>query len=82
MGNTKKAMRVVSIKLPVDLDDALTALAEARQVSRSLVLREALTHYAKIPQASVLTAIGDRVGSLRGPVDLATHRKHMKGYGE
>jgi hypothetical protein len=82
MGNTKKPMRVVSMKLPAELDELLTELANARQVSRSMVLREALATYAKVPMASVVVAVGARVGALTGPRDLSTHAKHMQGYGE
>ena len=82
MSNTGKPMRVISMKIPAELDQLLTELAEARQVSRSMVLREALASYARVPVASVVDAAGDRVGGLRGPRDLSTNKKHMKGYGE
>jgi predicted transcriptional regulator len=81
-------MRVVSIKLPEALDKQLTELARHRNVSRSAVLREALESFARgsrgsrASPGSVTQAAGDLVGSLQGPRDLASHSKHMAGYGE
>jgi metal-responsive CopG/Arc/MetJ family transcriptional regulator len=82
MGNTKAAMRVVSIKLPEDLDQELSEIAKRRNASRSAILREALESFARGSKRSATSAAGDLVGSLRGPRDLSTHRKHLSGYGE
>lgn len=75
-------MRTVSFKLPEDLDDALSELARSRGASRSAVVREALEALAKGKRRSVAALAGDLVGSVDGPVDLATSRKHMSGYGK
>jgi len=82
MGNTRPSMRVVSLKLPEDLDRELTRIARRRHASRSAVLREALESFARGSQRSVTAAAGDLVGSLRGPRDLSTNAKHLAGYGE
>jgi metal-responsive CopG/Arc/MetJ family transcriptional regulator len=82
MGNTRSSMRVVSIKLPEELDEQLTEIARRRNASRSAILREALEAFARGSRRSVTQAAGDLVGSLRGPRDLATSPKHMAGYGE
>lgn len=74
-------MRTVSFKLPEDLDDALSELARSRGASRSAVVREALEALAKGKRRSVTSLAGDLVGSVDGPTDLATNRKHMSGYG-
>jgi predicted transcriptional regulator len=74
-------MRVVSLKLPEELDRELTRIARDRQASRSAVLREALETFARGSQRSVTAAAGDLVGSLRGPTDLSTNPKHLSGYG-
>ena len=74
-------MRTVSFKLPGDLDDALSELARTRGASRSAVVREALEALAKGKRRSVTSLAGDLVGSVDGPDDLATNRKHMSGYG-
>ena len=75
-------MRVVSIKLPEDLDNELSEIARRRNATRSAVLREALEAFARGPRRSVTAAAGDLVGSLEGPRDLSTSKKHMAGYGE
>ncbi len=76
-------MRVVSIKLPADLDKELTELARKRRLTRSAVVREALDSYARRPRRSVISAAGGLIGALKGgPVDLATSGRHMAGYGK
>jgi Arc/MetJ-type ribon-helix-helix transcriptional regulator len=74
-------MRTVSFKLPEALDDALNELARSRGASRSALVREALESLAKGKRRSVTSLAGDLVGSVAGPADLATSRKHMSGYG-
>lgn len=75
-------MRTVSFKLPPELDDALDELARSRGASRSALVREALEALAKGKRRSVTALAGDLVGSLEGPTDLATNKKHMSGYGK
>jgi Arc/MetJ-type ribon-helix-helix transcriptional regulator len=74
-------MRTVSFKLPEELDDALSELARTRRSSRSALFREALQSLAKGKRRSVTALASDLVGSVDGPVDLATNPKHMSGYG-
>jgi predicted transcriptional regulator len=76
-------MRPVSIKLPEHLEQLLDRLARERNLTRSAVVREALEAYANRSRASSVTAAaGDLVGSLSGPADLSTSRKHLAGFGE
>lgn len=75
-------MRTVSFKLPEALDDALNDLARTRGSSRSALVREALESLAKGKRRSVTALASDLVGSVEGPTDLATNRKHMAGYGK
>jgi Arc/MetJ-type ribon-helix-helix transcriptional regulator len=75
-------MRTVSFKLPEDLDNALNELARTRRSSRSALVREALESLAKGKCRSVTALAGDLVGSVAGPSDLATNRKHLSGYGK
>jgi Arc/MetJ-type ribon-helix-helix transcriptional regulator len=74
-------MRTVSFKLPEELDDALTELARSRGASRSALVRQAIEALAKGKRRSVTSLAGHLVGSVDGPSDLATNRKHMSGYG-
>ena len=75
-------MRTISIKLPEELDRALTELAKKRSASRSALLRQALEAFTKSQATSVSEAAGDLAGTLDGPKDLSSSSKHMKGYGE
>lgn len=75
-------MRTVSFKLPEALDDALTDLAQRRNVSRSAVVRESLAALATDTHHSVTAAVDNLVGSLKGPSDLSTNPAHMTGYGK
>jgi predicted transcriptional regulator len=82
MSITKQAMRVISIKLPRDLEQELSRLARKSNSSRSAILRDALEQYANNRPRSVTAAAGEVVGSVRAPRDLSTHKKHLVGYGE
>jgi metal-responsive CopG/Arc/MetJ family transcriptional regulator len=77
-----KPMRTVSIKLPADLDQALTELSERRHTSRSALLREAVERLTREERETVGELASDLIGSLEGPKDLSTSPKHMKGFGE
>lgn len=75
------AMRTVSFKLPRHVVDALGALAQRRKVSRSALAREALEALLESGRQSVTSLAADLVGSVEGPVDLATNPRHMRGFG-
>ncbi len=83
MSNTDQPMRVVSIKLPAELDRELTELARKRRSTRSAVVRAALNSYSQKPRRSVISAAGDLVGSLKGgPTNLSVGIRHMANYGK
>ena len=75
-------MRTVSFKIPEGLDDALSDLSRKRKSTRSALVRQALEALTTDNRLSVTAAVGQLVGSLNGPTDLSTHRKHMAGYGK
>lgn len=75
-------MRTVSFKLSEALDDALTDLAQRRNVSRSAIVRESLAALATDTHRSVTAVVDTLVGSLDGPPDLSTNPAHMTGYGK
>jgi predicted transcriptional regulator len=75
-------MRTVSFKLPEDLDDAIAELARRRHSTKSELVREGLAALAKSGPRSVTASAGNLVGSLDGPRDLSTGKRHMVGYGK
>ncbi len=78
-------MTARTIKLDPALDRDIDALAKSRNVSRSVIVREALAEYVRREgkPRSFIDAAGDLIGSIGGgPRDLSTNRKHMRGYGE
>ncbi|HTR76719.1 MAG TPA: ribbon-helix-helix domain-containing protein [Gemmatimonadaceae bacterium] len=75
-------MRPFSIKLPEQLEQRLDEIARERNLTRSMVVREALQAYTARPLRSAAAAAGDLVGSLAGPRDLSTASKHMAGFGK
>jgi predicted transcriptional regulator len=79
-------MKTLSLKLPDELNIKINAVAKRRRLSKSEIVRDALTAYlAKetTPQkGSALDLAGDLVGSLEGPGDLSHHEEYMRGYGE
>jgi predicted transcriptional regulator len=74
-------MRTVSFKLPESLDDALTALARARGLSRSAIVREALEFALKARGRSVTALACDLVGAVERPADPGGDPEHLSGYG-
>ena len=83
MSYTEKPMRIVSFKLPAELDRELTDLARKRRSSRSAVVRDALDAYTRRPRTSVISAAGDLIGSIKvGPTDRSDGARHMANYGK
>lgn len=78
-------MTTVSVKLPASTDAKLTAAARRRGGTKSDVIREALdAHFTRRrgdDRASCLDLVGDLVGCIQGPVDLASNPRHMRRYG-
>ncbi len=82
-------MSVLTCKLPSALDGRLADLANRRGVAKSVLVREAieakLTEEAASPRhrpANLLEALGDSVGSITsGKRDLASNKKHLRGFG-
>jgi len=82
-------MNVLTCKLPHALDGRLAELAKRRGVPKSVLVREAIE--AKIAEdaaaphrrpANLLEALGDSVGSISsGKRDLASNKKHLRGFG-
>ncbi|MHC4470167.1 MAG: ribbon-helix-helix domain-containing protein [Planctomycetota bacterium] len=75
-------MRIISVKLPEELDRLLTKLARSRGASRSSIIRRALESFARTTGDSVAAAAADLVGCVEGPADLSTAKRHLAGFGE
>jgi hypothetical protein len=78
-------MKTVSLKLSDALHARLTKLAKQRGAPKSAVLRDALDVYlatdGRSDGLSCLDLAGDLVGSIAGPSDLSTNKRHLRGYG-
>lgn len=79
-------MTTITCKLPEALDAELESVAAKRGVSKSEVVREALE--SSLPEQkrraglSAFEAMKSGCGMIQdGPRDLATHPRHMEGFG-
>ena len=79
-------MKVLTVKVPEELDLKLTAVAARRRESKSALIRAALDHIVESSEAitpnSCLDLAKDLIGSVEGPADLSYNKKHLKGYGQ
>lgn len=80
-------MQTLSLKLPDTLLQEINEISEERGISKSSFIREAVTQYlhggSTSPQSgSFLDLASDLCGSVAGPKDLSTNKKHLEGYGE
>lgn len=74
-------MKTVTVKLPDQAYRALSRTAEQRGVSKSEIIREALS-VREAPGRSLYSRIEDLVfDDPSAPRDLSSHPRHMKGYG-
>lgn len=79
-----RRMRTISLKLPEEIDNRLEARARELGKTKSALTREALSTFLQGQPAtavSCLDLVQDLVGTVHGPRDLASNRKHMRGYG-
>ncbi len=76
-------MKILTAKLPPDLETKLEAEAKRRGLKKSAVVREALAMYMTDTKKeySCLDLAGDLAGCVSGPADLSTHKKHLEGFG-
>ena len=81
MSVIRKSTRAVTVKLPQQLEERLAELAEARNCSRSDLVREALVAYVSGTGPSALAAAVDLVGAFEGPADLSTNSGYLDDFG-
>lgn len=79
-------MKTVTVKVPEDLDQKLTAFAEKSGESKSDLIRTALDYILSsrdtITPNSCMDLAKDLCGSVDGPSDLSHCKKHLNGYGK
>jgi hypothetical protein len=82
------AMNTLTIKIPDDLDAALSLASRREHLTKSELVRRALSAYVARPAGvapfvSALEQAGDLVGCFKGgPRDLASNPKHIAGFGK
>lgn len=74
-------MRTLTVKVPIELDETITAVARRLGTTRSEVVRAALRNIADQSEVSMADLVGDLAGVVEGPSDLATNPAHMAGFG-
>lgn len=81
-------MNSLTVKLPPGLDADLEVASQRLQLSKSELVRRAISAYcaaesAAVVQGSALSLAGDLVGCFHGgPGDLSSNPKHMDGFGQ
>lgn len=78
-------METITVKLPAPLHARLATEASRRHVTKSQLVRDCLngifTGSRLRGKLSCHELAKDLAGSLRGPRDLATNPRHLKGFG-
>ena len=77
-------MKTITLKLPEMLEVRLNTIARKNGMSRSEIVRRALTEYLShdgIKPGSFLDLSRDLAGSIEGPSDLSTNKARLKRYG-
>lgn len=78
-------MNTVSLKVPDPLATAITETARRKGVSKSALIREALTEYLgrleTAQSGSALSRVADLEGILNGPEDLSVNKDYLEGFG-
>ncbi|RJP27034.1 MAG: ribbon-helix-helix protein, CopG family [Candidatus Omnitrophota bacterium] len=79
-------MKTLTLKLPDILESRLNTFARKRELSRSEIVRHALTDFFSREEmsesGSFLDCSRDLVGSIEGPSDLSTNKSHFETYGK
>ena len=74
-------MKVLTVKVPEELDLKLTAVAARRCESKSALIRAALNHIVKSSEAITPNSCHDHakdlIGIVEGPTDLSYNKKHL-----
>ena len=78
-------MDTLTLKLPRELAVRLEAVAKQRRMSKSALVRDALSAYLANGNEPLPGTFGDLardlIGCVEGPEDLSYNPKYMEGYG-
>ena len=78
-------MNTVSLKMPDPLAAELSTMARRKRMSKSALIREALTAYLEKLEterpASALTRVADLEGVICGPEDLSVNQNYLEKFG-
>ena len=78
-------MKVLTLKVPMELDARLTGMAARRGASKSKLVRDilsrALSQDDSSDQDSFLVQASDLCGCVAGPKDLSSNSAHLRGFG-
>ena len=78
-------MNTVSLKVPDPLAAAIAETARRKGMSKSALIREALTEYLGRLETeqpgSALSRVSDLEGILCGPEDLSINQDYLEGFG-
>ena len=78
-------MKTITVKLPRPLDERLSRAVVRRRSTQSAVVREAIETYLAAEggasAGSCFDLSSDLAGAVRGPADLSSNRRRLKGYG-
>ena len=79
-------MTTLTAKIPESMDGELAALARRQGVSKSALVRKAVTALLaqenNAGKGSFLGLAGDLAGCVEGPDDLSCHPRHLEDYGQ
>jgi metal-responsive CopG/Arc/MetJ family transcriptional regulator len=78
-------MVTLTIKIPELLASKLEELVRQRGQRRSEIVREAIERMVEQPEGgegSALDLVRDLKGVFKGPKDLSTNPKYLRGFGE
>lgn len=79
-------MKTLTLKLPEVLEVKLNTLARKRGMSRSEVVRQALTEYISRDDmgqsGTILDLTQDLAGSIEGPSNLSYNKSYLEKYGQ
>jgi predicted transcriptional regulator len=78
-------MKILTFKVPKDLDLELSEAARRTGRSKSLLIRMALSEFltrgGRASERSFLARASDLAGSIAAATDLSTNKRRLRGYG-